>query len=192
MPKNGYTPIVEKLLNHQNINIHLNKTFERAFARDYKHVFYSGPIDAWFDYREGDLGYRTLDFVAERHDGDYQGNTVINYCDIHVPWTRVSEHKYFSPWESHTGTIIYKEYSRQCERTDTPYYPIRLVSEKSQLARYAELARQERNVTFVGRLGTYRYLDMDVTIAEALNAAESFMTLARRDETMPAFLVNPF
>lgn len=99
MPKNGYTPIVEKLLNHQNINIHLNKTFERAFARDYKHVFYSGPIDAWFDYREGDLGYRTLDFVAERHDGDYQGNTVINYCDIHVPWTRVSEHKYFSPWE---------------------------------------------------------------------------------------------
>lgn len=66
------------------------------------------------------------------------------------------------------------------------------MSEKSQLARYAELARQERNVTFVGRLGTYRYLDMDVTIAEALNAAESFMTLARRDETMPAFLVNPF
>ena len=93
--------------------------------------------------------------------------------------------------EFHTSTIIYKEYSRRCERNDTPSYPIRLVSEKSQLARYVELARQERNVTVVGRLGTYRYLDMDVTITEALDAAQSFVALARRGERMPAFLVNP-
>jgi UDP-galactopyranose mutase len=187
MPKHGYTHIVEKLLDHPNIKVQVNSKFERGFARQYDHVFYSGPIDGWFDYQEGRLGYRTLDFVAERHEGDYQGNPVINYCDEEVPWTRISEHKHFSPWESHIGTIIFKEYSRLCRENDTPYYPIRLVSEKSQLARYVELARAERNATFTGRLGTYRYLDMHVAIAEALDVAEIFLAGA----PMPAFAVDP-
>jgi UDP-galactopyranose mutase len=191
LPKHGYTYIVDKLLQHKNINLHLNTTFDRDLATNYSHVFNSGPVDAWFRYCEGDLGYRTLDFVAEIHDGDYQGNPVINYCDSNVPWTRISEHKHFSPWESHSKTLIYREYSRRCERADIPYYPIRLVSEKSQLARYLEIANAEKNVTFVGRLGTYRYLDMDVTIAEALHAAQYFVAAIQRGERMPAFLVNP-
>lgn len=191
LPKNGYTYIVEKLLDHGNVSVRLRCPFERALASDYEHVFYSGPIDAWFDHKEGHLAYRTLDFVLERHNGDYQGNPVINYCDMDVPWTRISEHKHFSPWESHPQTLIYKEFSRQCEGNDTPYYPVRLVSDKSRLVRYVELARAERKVTFVGRLGTYRYLDMDVTIAEALDVAATFLGTVQRGDEMPTFVIEP-
>lgn len=191
MPKNGYTAIVEKMLDHPNIKLHLSSKFERSMAGEYDHVFYSGPIDAWFGYTQGRLGYRTLDFAAERHDGDYQGNAVINYCDEDVPWTRISEHKHFSPWESHEKTVIFKEYSRFCEETDTPYYPIRMAKEKSQLKNYIELAAEEKDTTFVGRLGTYRYLDMHVTIGEALDVAERFIDCAKSGERMPAFMVNP-
>lgn len=191
MPKNGYTYIVEKMLDHPNIKLHLNTAFERSASPDYDHVFYSGPIDTWFGYSQGRLGYRTLDFHAETHTGDYQGNAVLNYCDEDVPWTRISEHKHFSPWESHEKTVIFKEYSRYCEENDIPYYPIRLVKDKSQLKQYIELAQAERNITFVGRLGTYRYLDMHVTIAEALDVAERFLSLAQTNQQMPAFNINP-
>jgi len=191
MPKHGYTHIVERMLDHANIRLFLNKKFERELSRQYDHVFYSGSIDGWFDYREGRLGYRTLDFVAERHVGDYQGNPVINYCDIDVPWTRISEHKHFSPWESHGETIIFKEYSRLCDVNDTPYYPIRLIKEKSLLGQYVELAREQHNTTFVGRLGTYRYLDMHVAIAEALDVAAKFLSVQSIGAKMPVFAVNP-
>jgi UDP-galactopyranose mutase len=191
MPKHGYTYIVERMIDHANIKVFLNTKFERELSDHYDHVFYSGSIDDWFDYREGPLGYRTLDFVAERHTGDYQGNPVINYCDMDVPWTRISEHKHFSPWESHSETIIFKEYSRLCDANDTPYYPIRLVEEKSLLAHYVELAREQCNTTFVGRLGTYRYLDMHVAIAEALDVVEKFLAVQSTGGKMPAFAVNP-
>jgi UDP-galactopyranose mutase len=191
MPKHGYTFIVERMLDHPNITVRLNTKFERDMAAEYGHAFYSGPIDAWFGYSEGRLGYRTLDFATERHDGDYQGNAVINYCDEEVPWTRISEHKHFSPWEANEKTLIYKEYSRFCEEDDIPYYPIRLAREKSQLKSYIELAEGEKDMTFVGRLGTYRYLDMHVTIAEALDVAERFLACAPAGEKMPAFMVNP-
>jgi UDP-galactopyranose mutase len=191
MPKNGYTHIVEKLLDHPNIRVHLNTKFDRAMAKDYDHVFYSGPIDGWFGYPEGRLGYRTLDFITERYDGDYQGNAVINYCDAEVPWTRISEHKHFSPWESHERTLIFKEHSRLCEGDDVPYYPIRLAEERTLLKRYVDLAKCEDKITFIGRLGTYRYLDMHVTIQEALETADRFITTRDKGEAMPAFVVDP-
>lgn len=190
MPQHGYTAIVEKMLDHPNIALSLGCRFERAMAAGYAHVFYSGPIDAWFDYRAGRLAYRTLDFVTERHVGDYQGNAVINYCDAEVPWTRIAEHKHFSPWEDHAGTVISKEYSRPCEAGDTPYYPIRLAREKSQLQDYIDLAGRERKLTFVGRLGTYRYLDMHVTIAEAMAVAETFLACRASGQTMPACVAS--
>jgi UDP-galactopyranose mutase len=191
MPKNGYTYIVESMLDSPNVKVHLNTKFERPMAEDYSHVFYTGPIDAWFGCSAGRLGYRTLDFAVERHHGDYQGNAVINYCDEEVPWTRISEHKHFSPWENHQNTVIFKEYSRYCDEGDTPYYPIRLAKEKSQLKSYIEMAGAEKNVTFLGRLGTYRYLDMHVTIAEALDVAERFLACALSGESMPVFMVDP-
>jgi UDP-galactopyranose mutase len=190
MPKHGYTAMVEKMLNHPNITVQLNTAFDRNMVASYSHVFYSGPIDAWFGYGEGRLGYRTLDFRVERHEGDYQGNAVINYCNQEVPWTRISEHKHFAPWETHTNTLIYKEFSRLCEAKDTPYYPIRLVHDKAQLTKYVELAKTEANTTFVGRLGTYRYLDMHVTIAEALDVAEKFLATRSTGEKMPSFMVD--
>ena len=191
MPRHGYTHIVEKLLDHANIRLHLRTRVDRGMAADFTHVFYSGPIDGWFGYELGSLGYRTLDFVAERHRGDYQGNAVINYCDRGVPWTRISEHKHFSPWETHEHTVIFKEYSRTCEPGDTPYYPVRLVKEKELLARYVERACAERRVTFVGRLGTYRYLDMHVAIGEALEVAEEYLTSQLNGRVLPAFRVDP-
>jgi UDP-galactopyranose mutase len=191
MPRHGYTYIVEKLLDHANIRLHLRTRVDRGMAADFTHVFYSGPIDGWFGCELGSLGYRTLDFVAERHQGDYQGNAVINYCDRGVPWTRISEHKHFSPWETHEHTVIFKEYSRTCEPGDTPYYPVRLVKEKELLARYVERACAERRVTFVGRLGTYRYLDMHVAIGEALEVAAEYLTTQHNGRVLPAFRVDP-
>jgi UDP-galactopyranose mutase len=191
IPKNGYTYIIERILNHPNISLNLGTRFERIQSKGFDHIFYSGPIDAWFGYSEGRLGYRTLDFAVERHVGDYQGNAVINYGNKEVPFTRISEHKHFAPWEQHDKTIIYKEYSRQCEEQDIPYYPIRLVTDKAQLSRYIDLASLESNITFVGRLGTYRYLDMHVTIEEALKAAEYFLKVSKEGGEMPAFCIDP-
>jgi UDP-galactopyranose mutase len=191
MPRDGYTAIVERLLDHSGIKVNLKTPFERAAKGDYAHVFYSGPIDGWFGFSEGRLGYRTLDFEAIRAEEDYQGCAVMNYCDREIPYTRISEHKYFSPWDRPAGTLCFREFSRYCEPGDIPYYPIRLVNEKAQLARYVEMARRETGVSFVGRLGTYRYLDMDVTIREALETADLFLAARRLGVAMPAFLSDP-
>ncbi len=191
MPADGYTAIVENMLKVPGISVHLSTPFDPAAKTDYDHVFYSGPIDAWFKHVEGRLPYRTLDFEVFRDTGDYQGNAVINYCDDTKSYTRITEHKHFSPWEQHERTICYREYSRQCEEADTPYYPIRQAREKAQLEKYVNLAKNETNVTFVGRLGTYRYLDMDVTIHEALLTADKFLEAAREKVRMPAFAIDP-
>ena len=191
MPADGYTALVQKILDVPGVTVHLSTPFDPALKGDYAHVFYSGPIDAWFNHAEGRLPYRTLDFEVFRDTGDYQGNAVINYCDDAQPYTRITEHKHFSPWETHEKTICYKEYSRQCDERDIPYYPIRMARDKEQLERYINLARDEDNVTFVGRLGTYRYLDMDVTINEALITADKFLECARENAAMPAFVINP-
>jgi UDP-galactopyranose mutase len=191
MPRNGYTEIVRRLLDHPAINTQLSTLFQRSDHSEYGHIFYSGPIDGWFGYEHGRLGYRTLDFEAIRVEGDFQGCAVLNYCDQEIPFTRITEHKHFAPWESHTQTICFKEFSRYCEENDIPYYPIRLLEEKAQLKQYVEKARQERSVTFVGRLGTYRYLDMDVTIREALETADLFLAAQRLGAPMPTFVFDP-
>lgn len=189
MPKDGYTVIVDSIMDHKNITVSLNTKFDKADLEKYRHVFYSGPLDAYFDYQHGRLAYRTLDFEKFTYQGDYQGTAVMNYGEESVPYTRITEHKYFAPWESHEGSVMYKEFSRLCTEKDLPYYPIRLVGEMTQLEEYVNLAEQEKNVTFVGRLGTYRYLDMDVTIAEALKTARVFLENARDSKKMPAFTV---
>lgn len=174
MPENGYTAMVERILDHPAITVHLNTTFTRDQVGDYDHVYYSGPLDGFFDYELGRLGYRTLDFERFTYEGDYQGCAVMNYGEEDVPYTRITEHKHFAPWEEHKGSVCYREFSRACGEDDIPYYPIRQVKEKALLADYEALAAEVENVTFVGRLGTYRYLDMDVTIREALDAARKF------------------
>jgi len=191
IPKHGYTDIINRILNHENINLALSSKFTRGDKAKYDHVFYSGPIDAWFNHSMGRLAYRTLDFAKEVHNGDYQGNAVVNYCDESTPWTRISEHKYFSPWEKNEKTIIYKEYSKNCEGNDIPYYPVRLVEDKAVLKKYLELAQTEIGVTFVGRLGTYRYLDMHITIEEALEVAHLYLKNEMIGAQMSPFVIDP-
>lgn len=191
MPENGYTALVERILDHPGITVQLGVTANRAKAQEYDHVFYSGPIDGWFGYELGRLGYRTLDFERFNYSGDYQGCAVMNFGDVEVPYTRITEHKHFSPWESHEGSVLYKEFSRACGPDDIPYYPIRQVAEKALLAEYVAKAEVEPNVTFVGRLGTYRYLDMDVTIREALDCGRRYLASMDSEEKMPAFVVSP-
>jgi len=184
MPEHGYTAMVERILDHPLIDVRLGETFTRAETAGYSHLFYSGPIDGYFGYDIGRLGYRTLDFAPFRHTGDYQGCAVMNYGDVSVPWTRITEHKHFAPWESHEASLLYRESSRECGPDDIPYYPIRLAEETALLTKYIARARAEQGVTFVGRLGTYRYLDMDVTIREALDTAARFLASS---EALPAF-----
>lgn len=191
IPENGYTPIVEAILDHPSIEVNLNTMFTRSRGLDFDHVFWTGPIDAYFEFEHGRLGYRTLDFEQHISDGDFQGCPVMNYCDETVPYTRITEHKHFAPWETHDRTVTYREFSRLCEPDDTPYYPIRLVKEKEQLLNYVQLARQAHGVTFLGRLGTYRYLDMDVTIHEALNAAHGTLQHLTDGTSLPAFFTDP-
>lgn len=190
MPENGYTAMIAAILEHENITVHLSTTFTRTQTDDYDHVFYSGPLDGYYGFDQGRLPYRTLDFERFSYEGDYQGCAVMNYGEVDVPYTRITEHKHFSPWESHEGSVCYTEFSRECGPDDIPYYPIHLVDGNQMLQEYVTRAKAETKVSFVGRLGTYRYLDMDVTIREALDTAEAF--LSRSDANpMPAFMKAP-
>lgn len=191
MPKEGYTEMVAKILDHELIEVRTDTEFSAAESTAYEHVFWSGALDGYFNFSEGRLGYRTLDFEKFSAEGDYQGTAVINYCEEDVPYTRITEHKHFSPWESHENTTCYREFSRFCTENDVPYYPIRMVKEKELLNRYLDKAMALRNTTFVGRLGTYRYLDMDVTIREAIDVANKYLECQKNQEPMPVFNINP-
>ena len=192
MPREGYTEIVDAILQAPNVEIRLSTRFEDV-NDPFDHVIYSGPIDRYFGYKIGRLGYRTLDFETFRAKGDFQGTSVMNYCDEAVPFTRTTEHKHFSPWEAENfdATICYREFSREAEPSDIPYYPVRLSSEETMLKQYVAAAHNEPNVTFVGRLGTYRYLDMDTTIGEALSAAAKMLKIIAEGGKIPASFATP-
>lgn len=183
MPEEGYTPLFERMLDHPNIEVHLQTSFNPEDAAHFDHVFYSGPLDGWFDYRFGRLPYRTLDFHKKvlPDEEDYQGIAVMNYPDAAVPYTRITEHKHFAPWlyEQTRGTVLYEEHSRACQPNDIPYYPVRLAKGQALLQQYQAEAERLKNVTFVGRLGTFQYLDMDVTIDQALDVAAQYLAGAR-------------
>jgi len=176
IPKNGFTEIFEKMLEHPNISVQLNKKFipsEIDFSA-YNHIFYTGPIDAFFDYKFGRLGYRTVSFEKHIATGDHQGNAVINYADEEVPFTRIHEHKHFTPWEEHEKTVYFKEYSKETEVEDIPYYPKRLTNDMEILQKYQIEVAKLPNVIFLGRLAAYRYMDMHHVIADALEVAKKF------------------
>jgi UDP-galactopyranose mutase len=190
IPVEGYTAIVEKLLDHPAIEVHVNERLRAQDRKQFDHLFWSGPLDAYFDHELGRLQYRSL--VFERFDafGDYQGNPVLNYCDERVPWTRISEHKHFAPWEEHEATVCFREYSKLADPQDIPYYPLRLQNDKSMLQRYIDSAEKTKGVTFIGRLGTYRYLDMHVVIGESLDFAKVCLRTPMTD--WPKFSAKPF
>lgn len=175
IPENGYTAIFEKMLNHPQIELRLNTKYDDSFSiEDYDHVFYTGPVDAFFEYKYGRLSYRTVFFEKGYADGDYQGNAVINYSDESVPYTRVHEHKHFTPWENHDKTIYFKEFSKETQEEDIPFYPKRLPEDLEKLELYQEEVEKLDGFTFLGRLATYRYMDMHHVIGEALELINKF------------------
>ena len=174
MPAGGYTEMVGGILDHPGISVHLGADFSPSRVGDFDHVFYSGTVDGFYGHDLGMLPYRTLDFERFDTEGDFQGCAVMNYCDATQGFTRITEHKHFSPWEEHASTVCYREFSRACEAGDIPYYPVHLMQGDDMLVQYIARARAERGVTFVGRLGTYRYMDMDVTIRAALDLVRAW------------------
>jgi UDP-galactopyranose mutase len=175
IPLKGYTHLVENIINHERISVSLDTAYSKDLAYEYSHIFYSGKIDEYFEYSFGELGYRTVYWEDQRFIGDFQGNPVMNYADLSVPYTRIVEHKHFAPHEEFEETIISFEYSKETKRQDEPFYPKRLKADMEILEKYQNLAKEVRNVTFIGRLGTYRYLDMDKVIEESFEIASKHL-----------------
>jgi UDP-galactopyranose mutase len=175
LPVDGYTAWLTRMADHPNIEVRLNTEFAdlRASTIGQVPVVYTGPLDAYFGFAAGDLGWRTLDFEQEvLPTGDFQGTSVMNYADEDVPYTRIHEFRHFHPerdWYPDDKTVIMREYSRFAGRGDEPYYPINTAEDRARLLTYRELADAERGVLFGGRLGTYQYLDMHMAIGAALS-----------------------
>lgn len=172
IPVNGYTPIFERMLTHENIDLYLNTQWEdiKPLITD-QLIIYTGAIDRYFDYCYGDLNWRTLDFRLRTEPiEDYQGCVAMNYADLDVPYTREIEHKHFHPEKKTVGnvTIVSQEYSRTALRHDTPYYPVNTPADKELFSKYQLLGESETNVIFGGRLGEYMYYDMHQVIGSAL------------------------
>lgn len=166
IPIGGYTQMVERML--EGIEVRLNTEY-KAEDIDASKVVYTGPIDAYFDYRFGELEYRSLRFETEVLEvPNYQGCAGMNFTSHEVPYTRIVEHKHFEFDESSPKTVITKEYSQDWVKGDEPYYPVNDEKNQSLFEKYKELARKEQNVIFGGRLGEYKYYDMDKVIARAL------------------------
>lgn len=179
LPVNGYTAWLEKMADHPNIEVRLNTDFfdesqplNKAATAGKVPVVYTGPVDRYFDYAEGELGWRTLDFEQQVLPvGDFQGTSVMNYAGADVPYTRIHEFRHFHPERDYPTdkTVIMHEYSRFAKREDEPYYPVNTPEDRERLLKYRELTEQESQVFFGGRLGTYQYLDMHMAIGSALS-----------------------
>lgn len=176
IPKGGYTQIVEKMLEGSTLYLNVSyKEFvaansEKGDAADtYDKVLYTGMIDEYFDYKLGELEYRSLKFEHELIEGEsnYQGNAVVNYTEREIPYTRIIEHKHFE-FGTQKDTVITREYPATWKKGDEPYYPVNNEENDALFAKYRELAEAEENVIFGGRLGGYKYYDMDKIIREAL------------------------
>lgn len=179
IPIGGYTKLIEKML--EGIEVRLNVDYlenKEELDKLAEKVIYTGPIDAYFDYKLGTLEYRSVRFENEILDKpNFQGNAAVNYTDRETPWTRIIEHKWFEFGKDENGndlpkTVISREYSSEWELGDEPYYPVNDAKNSTLYEQYKALAEAEDNVIFGGRLGEYKYYDMDKTIEVALAAAK--------------------
>lgn len=183
LPVDGYAAWLENLADHELIDVRLDTDwFDIRDEFEGIPVVYTGPLDRYFDYAEGHLGWRTLDFEQEVLDtGDFQGTSVMNYNDADVPYTRIHEFRHFHPERSEyptDKTVIVKEYSRFATDDDEVYYPINTPEDRAKLLKYRELAAEEsrkNGVLFGGRLGTYQYLDMHMAIGAALSLFDNHL-----------------
>ena len=184
IPIGGYTKLVEHLL--EGIEVRLNTDYleqKEELDKLAETVVYTGPIDAYFGYSLGALEYRSVRFETEVLDiPNFQGNAAVNYTDRETPWTRIIEHKWFEFGKDENGnelpkTVISREYSSEWKPGDEPYYPVNDEKNGALYARYHDLAEQEKNVIFGGRLGEYKYYDMDKVIASAMACAKEELNM---------------
>jgi UDP-galactopyranose mutase len=179
LPVDGYTAWLERMADSPNIEVRLDTDFFDRSQPVHKEstvgsvpVIYTGAVDRYFDYAEGELSWRTLDFEQEvLETGDFQGIPVMNYADADVPYTRIHEFRHFHPERNYPAdrTVIMREYSRFASRDDEPYYPVNTATDRERLLRYRDHQKGETDVFFGGRLGTYQYLDMHMAIGAALS-----------------------
>jgi len=180
LPTDGYAAWLTRMTESPRIDVRLGVDFfdARAELPAGVPIVYTGPVDRYFDYAEGPLAWRTLDFDQEVLPvGDFQGTPVMNYADEDVPWTRIHEFKHFHPERTYLPgkTVVVHEYSRFAEDDDEPYYPVNTAEDREKLRVYRELAKAEPMVLFGGRLGTYQYLDMHMAIASALTMYDNLI-----------------
>ena len=177
IPIGGYTKWIANMLNGIEVRLgvdYLEHKDELNALAD--KIIYTGEIDKFFDYKYGALEWRSLRFEEEIIDKpDYQGNAVVNYTEYEVPYTRIAEHQYFEPGQKHNKTVITKEYSKTWTLGDEAYYPINNDRNSALYLKYQELAKQNTNVYFGGRLGTYSYYNMDVVVEKALQLVEQLI-----------------
>ncbi|KMK72935.1 UDP-galactopyranose mutase [Kocuria rhizophila] len=183
LPVDGYTAWLERMADHPNIDVRLDTDFfddSQEFSKSnvvgQVPVVYTGPVDRYFNYAEGDLSWRTIDLEEEVLDiEDFQGTSVMNYPDADVPYTRIHEFRHFHPERDYTkdATVIMREFSRFAEKGDEPYYPVNTSEDREKLLAYRDLAQGESSVLFGGRLGTYKYLDMHMAIGSALSMVDN-------------------
>ncbi len=180
IPTGGYTKMVERMLEGIEVRLDTDYLQDRDVLNSLAdHVIYTGPIDAYFGYCLGPLEYRSVRFENEVLDQpNFQGNAAVNYTDAETPWTRIIEHKWFEFGKDEDGndlpkTVISREYSSEWKPGDEPYYPVNDEKNSALYAQYKALADKEENITFGGRLGEYKYYDMDQVIAVALETIKS-------------------
>ncbi len=183
IPEDGYTALVERMLEGIPVRLHTDFLPRREeLSALAERVLYTGPIDAYFDYRLGALEYRSLRFETELLDTDnYQGNAVVNYTDAETPYTRIIEHKHFV-YGTQPKTVITREYSAEWRPGDEPYYPVNDGKNAALYQAYRALAQREQRVIFGGRLGEYRYYDMDQVVRAALDCVREQNAVRRGEE----------
>ena len=183
IPVGGYTRMVENML--EGVEVRLNADYlaqKETLDALARHVIYTGPIDAYFGHCLGNLSYRSVRFETETLDiPNFQGNAAVNYTDAETPWTRIIEHKWFEFGKDEQGndlpkTVISREYSSEWKPGDEPYYPVNDEKNSALYAQFRKLAEGEKRLTFGGRLGEYKYYDMDQVIAAALDAAQRLLS----------------
>jgi UDP-galactopyranose mutase len=191
IPLEGYTKLVERLLCRNNIQIILGQKFTQDFdCQQYAHVFISSPIDQFFNYKFGRLRYRTVFWDKDVYHGDCLGHSSVNFPELTYKFTRKREHKHYAYWEKHDKTIVFTEYSKQTEAGDEPYYPLGLNEDNMVFKKYYDEALKKKCTTFIGRLGTYRYLDMHEVIHESLFFGDLYKKFKGELGALPVFHPN--
>jgi UDP-galactopyranose mutase len=175
IPEDAYTEIVARILDHENISVHLNTPLSKSILSDYDHIVYTGALDEFFDYEFGRLSYRTVFWNKDIYSNDEIGHAAMNYPSESVPFTRRREHKFYKYWKTYDKTVVFTEFSKATTDQDEPFYPMRLPDDKETMYKYYDKLVEQENMSFVGRLALYKYQDMHQVILDALELADQLL-----------------